>query len=57
MTDQDLAHTVRAAVAALNDALAQAAHHHLAVTLHTTAHQTAGGVAQTVAEVRIFKQL
>ncbi len=57
MTDADLAKAVRDAVAALNEALAQAARHNLAVTLRTTAHQTTGGVEQVVVESRIFKML
>ncbi|SMH34316.1 hypothetical protein [Azospirillum agricola] len=57
MKDADLAKAVRDAVATLNEALAQAAQHNLAVTLRTTAHQTTGGVERVVVEPRIFKQL
>ncbi|MBP2228482.1 hypothetical protein J2847_001773 [Azospirillum agricola] len=57
MKDADLAKAVRDAVATLNEALAQAARHNLAVTLRTTAHQTTGGVERVVVEPRIFKQL
>ncbi len=57
MRDADLAKTVRDAVAALNEALALAARHNLAVTLRTTAHQTTGGVERVVVNSQIFKQL
>ena len=57
MTDEELAKAVRDAVGKLNEALAEAARHSLAVTLRTTAHQTTSGVEQVVAEARIFKQL
>ncbi|MBP2314128.1 hypothetical protein [Azospirillum soli] len=57
MTDEELAQSVRAAVERLNEALAVAARHSVAVTLRTTAHQTTNGVEQIVVEARIFKQL
>lgn len=57
MRDADLAKTVRDAVAALNEALALAARHNLAVTLRTTAHQTTSGVERVVVDSQIFKQL
>lgn len=57
MTDEELARSVRAAVERLNEALATAARHSVAVTLRTTAHQTTNGVEQVVVEARIFKQL
>jgi hypothetical protein len=57
MRDADLAKTVRDAVAALNEALALAARHNLAVTLRITAHQTTGGVERVVVDSQIFKQL
>ena len=57
MKDEDLAQQVRDAVTALNEALSKAARHSLAVTLRTTAHQTAHGVEQIVAEATIFKRL
>jgi len=57
MTDTNLAKAVRDAVTALNEALAEAARHNLAVTLRTTAHQTTGGVEQVVVATQIFKQL
>jgi len=57
MKDEQLAREVRDAVAKLNEVLARAAQHSLAVTLRTTAHQTTGGVEQVVVETKIFKQL
>lgn len=57
MKDEELAKQVRDAVAALNEVLAEAARHSLAVTVRTTAHQTTNGVEQVVVESRIFKQL
>lgn len=57
MTDADLAGAVRDAVAALNQTLAEAARHNLAVVLRTTTHQTTGRVEQTVVATQIFKQL
>ena len=57
MKDEDVANTLRQAVAALNEALALAARNGLAVTLRTTSHQTTHGVEQLVAEVQILKQL
>jgi len=57
MTDDELAQQVRDAVTTLNEVLAQAARHSLAVNLRTTSHQTTHGVEQVVVEARIFKQL
>ena len=57
MKDQDVAQRVRDAVAALNEALTEAARNSLAVNLRTTSHQTTHGVEQVVVEARIFKQL
>ncbi|HYE43788.1 MAG TPA: hypothetical protein VEA15_10380 [Caulobacteraceae bacterium] len=57
MNDEEMAQQVRDAVAALNEALTQAARNSLAVNLRTTAHQTTHGVEQVVVEARIFKQL
>ncbi len=57
MTDEALAQAVREAVDTLNERLALAARHSLAVTLRTTAHQTTSGVEQVVVEPRIYKQL
>lgn len=57
MTDEQIAKAVRDAIASLNQALAEAARHNVAVTLRTTAHQTATGAEQVVVEPRIFKLL
>ncbi|HYH19817.1 MAG TPA: hypothetical protein VD995_14480 [Azospirillum sp.] len=57
MKDEQLAREVRETVTKLNEVLARAARHNLAVTLRTTAHQTTGGVEQVVVETKIFKQL
>jgi hypothetical protein len=57
MTDEEVARTVRDAVAALNEALATAARQGVAVDLRQTAHQTTSGVERVVVEARIFKQL
>ncbi|MEI6556855.1 MAG: hypothetical protein WCO00_00485 [Rhodospirillaceae bacterium] len=58
MTDEHLASAVREAVARLNETLAEAARAGPAVTLRTTAHQSAiAGVEHRVTKVRILKQL
>ncbi len=57
MTDEELARTVRAAIAELNRALAEAARHGVAVELRTAAHQTGGGAEQVVVDARISKPL
>lgn len=57
MNDDEVAQAVRAAVAALNEAMTAAARQGIAVELRTTAHQTTNGVPQVVAEARLFKRL
>ncbi|WP_207456927.1 hypothetical protein [Azospirillum sp. SYSU D00513] len=57
MQDEEIARTLREAVAALNEALSLAARGGLAVKLRTTAHQTTSGVERLVADVQIFKRL
>ena len=57
MNDEEVARTVRDAVAALNEALATAARQGVAVDLRQTAHQTTSGVERVVVEAQIFKQL
>ena len=58
MTDEQLAAAVRDAIVRLNTSLADAARAGLAVTLHSTSHQTSHtGYEQVVVEAEIFKRL
>ena len=57
MPHDQLAKSVREAVAQLNTALADAAQAGLAIQLRNTAHQSTSGVEQLVVEVKIFRQL
>lgn len=57
MNDEELARMVRAAIADLNRALAEAARHGVAVELRTATHQTGGGAEKVVVDARISKPL